>query len=73
VPERHTRNSEPERRCGCRQHERLDEQLGNDAAATGAERSAHGDLASARRRASIDQDGDVHRDHHEQQADAELQ
>ena len=49
------------------QRQRLDEQLRDDAAAAGAERAAHGDLALARRRARVDQDRDVHAHDDEQQ------
>ena len=63
LPDGDLRDHESQRRRGRRQHQRLDEQLADDAAAAGAERAAHGDLALSRRGARVDEDGDVHGDH----------
>ena len=72
-PERDDQQRETQRGGRHRQHQRFNEQLRDDAAASGAERRSHGDLAKARGRACIDEDRDIHRDDEQQQCGAELQ
>jgi hypothetical protein len=62
---RDPRERQPDGRRDAGQHERLHEQLSDDAPPAGAQRGADGDLAGARRRAGVDQDRHVHRHDHQ--------